>query len=222
MSDTTDDYLKHIYELAQEESPVKTSRLALALDVSAAATTEMVKRLEAQALVEHTKYKGVTLTREGHARAVRVLRRHRLWEVFLQRVLGVPWPELHGHACKLEHATDDRLADLLAGFLGEPEHDPHGNPIPARDGTVTTAEGSTLTSERPGARLVIVRCSDEAPELLAYLAALGLTPGTEIEFVELAPFHGPVTLRVGGELRAIGREAASRLLVRRAEGEGVG
>ncbi|MCC6750941.1 MAG: metal-dependent transcriptional regulator [Deltaproteobacteria bacterium] len=214
-AEVSENYLKCIYQLSLDSSPVKTSRLAEALDLSPAAVTEMLKRLEEQKHVTYRPYRGVALTRRGRERALLVLRRHRLWEVFLYRVLGMPWPEVHEHAERLEHATDDLLANFLDEYLGRPSMDPHGHPIPGRDASIAEVERLRLTSLPAGSRASVVQCSNEDPALLAYLKGLGLVPGARLAVVAHAPFAGPLTLEVEGRSCVLGLEAARTLIVQR-------
>lgn len=209
----SEDYLKQIYELSLDHALVKTSRLAEALEVSPAAVTEMVKRLDGQHLVEYRPYRGVNLTTRGRREALRVLRRHRLWEVFLFKVIRIPWPQVHDYACRLEHCTDDGLANALDEYLGGPAFDPHGDPIPRADGTVEEIDRLRLVALEPGTRARVAQCANENPRLLDYLKSLGVVPGVEIEVVEQAPFNGPLTLRVGDETAVIGLDAARTLIV---------
>ena len=211
---STEDYLKQLYELALDHSPVKTSLLAEALEVSPAAVTEMLKRLQRQGLVNYRPYHGASLSARGRKAALAVLRRHRLWEVFLFRVLEVPWTQIHDHACRLEHGTDDQLADALDEFLQHPRLDPHGDPIPRPDGTVDEIDRLRLSAVEPGSRATIAQCSNENPRLLAYLTSMDLTPGQEVEVLERAPFNGPLTLDVGGSRQVVGLEVAGTLMVR--------
>lgn len=213
-TESIENYLKQIYELSLDQTPVKTSQIASALGVTPAAVTEMLKRLEAHELVSYTPYHGVSLSGRGTARALAVLRRHRLWEVFLFRVLGIPWSRVHDHACRLEHATDDQLADALAEHLGHPRTDPHGDPIPGSDGTVEEIDRQRLTSLEPGASATIAQCADETPGLLTYLQSLELVPGARVTLRDRAPFNGPLTLRVEGAGDVVlGLEAARTLIV---------
>jgi DtxR family Mn-dependent transcriptional regulator len=212
-----DDYLKQIYELALDQTPVKTSQIATALKVSPAAVTEMLKRLESEKFVVHRLYRGVTLTAAGRRRALTVLRRHRLWEVFLHQHLGLPWSGIHAHACRLEHATDDQLTEALDQFLGHPLLDPHGDPIPSPDGSVEEIKRVRLTSLDPGRSAVIARCTDQNPELLAYLKSMDLIPDSTVTVLEKAPYSGTLTVEVRGKERVIGVEAARSLIVRSVE-----
>lgn len=220
-AEVTENYLKHIYHLSLDGGPVKTSQLAAAMELSPAAVTEMIKRLDDQSLVDYEPYHGVSLTEEGQRRALIVLRRHRLWEVFLHEVLHVPWAEVHGHAERLEHATDDVLAKYLDDFLGSPAFDPHGHPIPNHRGEVDEVARLRLTSVKPGAQVEVVQCSNEDPDLLDYLKSLGLVPGTCLCMHGQAPFNGPLTLELAANdsgatpmTCVIGAEAATTLLVR--------
>ena len=209
-----EDYLKEIYELSLDHSPVKTSQIAAALKVSPAAVTEMLKRLEAQRFVAYKPYRGATLTSLGTERALAVLRRHRLWEVFLFKILGIPWSQVHRHACRLEHGTDEQLADALDELLDHPRVDPHGDPIPAADGTMEEIDRTRLSSLDSGAKATVVQCANENPKLLNYLKSLGLVPGTRVELIDKAPFNGPLTLRIDQRSTAVlGVEAARTLIV---------
>jgi DtxR family Mn-dependent transcriptional regulator len=212
-AEPTENYLKQIYELSLDNSPVKTSQIAASMGVSPAAVTEMIKRLESQKMVDYRPYHGVKLTGRGRRRALDVLRRHRLWETFLFKVLGLPWAQVHDHACRLEHGTDDQLAEALDEHLGRPRFDPHGDPIPGPDGEVEEVDRLRLSALEPGTRATIAQCTNENPRLLAYLNSLELTPGVRIELLERAPFNGPLTLQVGSSQKIVGTEVARTLLV---------
>ncbi|MCA9671514.1 MAG: metal-dependent transcriptional regulator [Myxococcales bacterium] len=214
-AEAAENYLKQIYTLSLDHEQVKTSRLATALGLSPAAVTEMLKRLDEQKLVRYRPYRGVTLTAQGRKRALRIVRRHRLWEVFLYRVLAVPWAELHEHAERLEHATSDKLANYLDDYLGNPTVDPHGHPIPTREGSVTESKRVRLSTLDAGSTAVITQCTgDENDELMRYLKSVGLVPGARVQVGERAPFGGPIALQVEGTERMVGAEAARTVLVR--------
>ena len=186
---SVENYLKEIYRLSLDEVPVKTSRLAEALTLSPAAVTEMVKRLSEQELLSYRRYHGVALTDQGRKRALLVVRRHRLWELFLYQVLNVPWPQVHQHAERLEHATDDRLAAYLDRFLGRPTIDPHGHPIPDAEGKVNEIDRLRLDAVPSGTRALILQCTHDGDvELMKYLSRLGLVPGASVTVGERAPF----------------------------------
>ncbi len=207
-------YLKSICELADDSGLVPISALAQRLAVSIVSATEMVHRLVKRELVEHTPYKGVTLTTEGRRRALRVIRRHRLWECFLVEHLGLPWERAHDHACQLEHATCNEVAESLAAFLHEPPTCPHGNPIPDANGHTAIPEDLRLCDWTPGASGEIARIYPESALLLDYLAAHAIKPGAAITFDEVAPFNGPLMVTIAGHTLALGREIAASIYVR--------
>ena len=211
-----EDYLKTIYLLAETEAPVSTSRIAEARAVSPASVTNMVQRLAERELVDYRKHRGVTLTDEGERQALRTIRRHRLLELYLTEALGFRWDEVHDQAELLEHAASDALIDRIAAVLGDPSHDPHGDPIPAKDGTIAAMDDLPLTALAPGERARVSRILDDSNgELLRHLAELGLVPGAAFELLGEAPMNGPLTLRVAGEERVVGRTVASLVRVRR-------
>ena len=207
-------YLKTVCELAAGgEDLVPISALAKRLSVSTVSATEMVHRLCERGLLEHTPYKGVALTREGKQRALRVIRRHRLWECFLFEKLDLPWQAVHDSACQLEHVGGRDVVEALALFLGEPNACPHGNPIPAADGQVSLPDDRRLSELRPGDSGRITRVFPESTLLLDYLAVHQIKPGESILFDEIAPFNGPLMVTVGGQPHALGREIAARIFV---------
>lgn len=210
-----EDYLKTIYGLELEESPVSTSRIAAARDVKPGSATSMVQRLHRLNLVNYEKHYGVTLTDAGRDIALEVIRHHRLVELYLIEALGFGWDEVHEQADLLEHVISEKLEERIAAALNYPEFDPHGDPIPGKDGSVADVQHLPLSKLDPGTRAVVSRIPDDADgELLRYLASLGLTPGQEVAVREVAPFDGPLTLDVDGELRIVGRRVASAVLVR--------
>lgn len=213
MSRSVEEYLQAVYRLQQRGGPVSTTALATHLQVAPASVTGMVRQLDRQGLVDHVPYQGVTLTTAGRQQALRLLRIHRLWELFLTRVLNLPWDQVHHEAHRLEHATSEEVADRLAEYLDHPESDPHGQPIPSRDGTLPDRAAVPLSQVPTGGRVVLVEVPDDDPELLRYLGQLNLCPGAEIEVVVVAPFGGPLTLEMGGGEQAVGRALADQLLV---------
>lgn len=212
-SPAVEDYLKAIYHLSSEGDAVSTSALADRLGVAAGSVTGMLKRLAEQGLVEHTRYYGARLTRDGYHTAVRTIRRHRVLELFLVEVLGYSWDRVHDEAERLEHAASEELVDRMAHVLGEPEHDPHGAPIPSARGELREVRWPTLLDVAPGRTAVLRRVPDEDAAALRYLAELGLTPGTRVTVVDHAPFRGPLRLSIEGEERSIGTELASMIRV---------
>jgi DtxR family Mn-dependent transcriptional regulator len=205
-------YLKTICELEDGER-VAISLIAERMEVSAVSANEMVKRLVEGGLVTHVLYKGVALTDEGRQRALQIIRRHRLWEHFLAERLGLPWEVVHEQACRLEHASDDRLTEALAAYLGDPVTCPHGNPIPDQDGELARPPAAPLSHMAVGERGRIVSILREDTELLDYLAQHDILPDQIVEVESIAPFNGPLTVRVGERSRVLGREAAEHVLV---------
>ena len=204
-----EDYLKTIYVLEQEESPVSTSRIAAARSVKPGSATSMIQRLNRLNLVNYEKHYGVSLTDSGRAIALEVLRHHRLVELYLIEALGFSWDEVHEQADLLEHVISEKLEERIAAALNYPDFDPHGDPIPAKDGSIITVTTQPLAAVETGSRATVSRVPDDADgELLRYLAELGLVPGTEIRVLEIAPFDGPLTLDVAGERVVIGRKAS--------------
>lgn len=209
-----EDYLKTIYMLAQDESPVSTSRIAEARDVKPASATSMIKRLAKLKMVNYEKHYGVTLTQPGEKLALEVIRHHRLIELYLIEALGFSWDEVHEQADILEHVISEKLEERIAAALNYPEFDPHGDPIPARDGTMANVEVERLSTVSSGETVWVRRIIDDAnSELLRYLADMGLVPGTAVTIKTVAPFEGPLTLIVDDEEKIIGRKVAASVLV---------
>lgn len=197
-SSAVEDYAKAIYALERrDDQPVTTTALAERLGVSAASASAMVKRMAGLGLADHEPYRGVRLTPEGTRLALEVIRHHRLLETFLAEHLDVPWDRVHDEAEVLEHVLSEELEERIAAKLGEPTHDPHGDPIPTRDGTIDEGQTRTLDGLQEGDRGVFVRVSDADPEMLRYLAERGIAPGDAFEVVERQPFGGPLFARFG-------------------------
>jgi DtxR family Mn-dependent transcriptional regulator len=213
-TDSMEQYLQTICRLGGEQSPVALSALADHLGISSVSANEMIKKLVARELVTYEPYKGVTLTAEGQTQALRVIRRHRLWERFLADVLGIPWDQVHEEACQLEHATSSLVEEKLAQFLQEPETCPHGHPVAGAD--CCREEGLPLSDLEPGQRAVILRVAENNADMLRYLAELKLRPQAVIEVEDVAPFDGPLTLRIGECRQVIGRQVASQITVQMA------
>ena len=183
-SRAVEDYLKAVYKLQQSEDSVSTTSLAEELGRSAASVTNMVKGLAGQGLLQHTPYRGVRLTAFGEVTALRIIRRHRVLELYLIEKLGFPWDDVHAEAERLEHAASDGLIDRMAQALGEPSVDPHGSPIPTRDGEIMVTEWISLGDLEHGRHGVVREVSDGDGETLRKLAHLGLLPGTRIRLLE--------------------------------------
>jgi DtxR family Mn-dependent transcriptional regulator len=204
MSRAIEDYLKAIYNLAHRGAPVTTGLLAHELGVSAPSVSAMVKRLEDGSLLARPDSRSLHLTDSGERVALRVVRRHRLLETFLARVLDVPWDEVHAEAELLEHALSDRLEERIDAALGHPTHDPHGDPIPPLEGPHEEDWGEALDAAPPGARFRVERVSDRDSAALRYLGGLGMFPGVVVTVEEQAPFGGPRWVRIAGERHPLG------------------
>ena len=213
-----EDYVKTIYSLALEESPVSTSRIAVARSVKPASATSMIQRLARLKLVNYEKHYGVTLTEAGEKLALEVIRHHRLLELYLMEALGFRWDEVHEQADILEHVISEKMEERIAAALNHPEFDPHGDPIPALDGTMAIMDTTALSDMAAGDRVRVARIPDDSnSELLRYLAGLGLVPGAVMRLVEVAPFLGPLTVEVGDGRAVIGRNLADLVLVERVD-----
>ena len=208
-----EDYLKIIYELQREQGKVATSMLADRLGVVPASATGMIKKQASMHLVTHEPYQGVVLTPAGEKIALEVIRHHRLIERYLAEALGVPWDQVHDEAEKWEHVLSEAMEDRIDAMLGYPTTDPHGAPIPARNGTITQPACMRLAGLQPGQSALIVEVSDHDSALLRYLGGLGMYPGTEIRVIDVAPFDGPLTIQLGATEHALGREVASHIFV---------
>ena len=214
LSPVVEDYLKAVWALQQAETPVATSRIADRLGLSAAAVTAMVKRLAEQNLLRHEPYYGVRLTAAGELAALRIVRRHRVLELFLVEVLGYEWDRVHDEAERLEHASSDELIERLARLLGEPERDPHGAAIPSAEGEMDNARYPALSDMQPGESNRVLEVEVEEPEQLRYLGSMDLYPGAEVEVCSKQPFEGPISLVVNGAPQVIAHSLARRIRVR--------
>ncbi len=211
----TEDYLKAIYSIEREQGKVLTSQLAQRLKVTPASTTGMLRKLSQMKLVSYKKYQGVELTNSGRKIALEVIRHHRLLELYLNEIMGVPWDKVHLEAEKLEHAISEELEDRIDQMLGYPTKDPHGSPIPSKSGKVEKSPSASLADLKTGQKALISEVDDEDSELLRYAANLGLFPGESVTVIEVAPYKGPLTLQLKEREVVIGREAAIKILVNR-------
>jgi DtxR family Mn-dependent transcriptional regulator len=173
----------------------------------------MLKKLSNLNLITYQPYQGVELTEAGTKIALEVLRHHRLVELYLAEALGVPWDRVHEEAEKWEHVLSETLADRMDTLLGYPTNDPHGAPIPTRHGDIADPHETRLIDLKPGQSATIAEVSDHDPSLLRYLASKTLYPNTLIELVDIAPFDGPLTVRVGQHEHTLGREVAGHIFV---------
>ena len=213
LSEKMRDYLKAIHSLRGEEERVAVSVVADHLGVAAASVSNMVKRLAELDLVRHTPYKGIDLTEAGEQEALRLIRAHRLIELFLTEIVGLQWDEVHEEAEQLEHAVSDRLVERIAELLGHPAVDPHGDPIPTEEGLVDEETLANLTQLEVGQRAEVRRITAQDPAMLQYLSSLGLTPDKTITVMDKGPFEGPLTLLIDGAQRVIGWKVAREVQV---------
>lgn len=207
------DYLKAIYRLQEEGAP-STKALADALQVTPASATNMIKRLAELELVTHEPYQGVRLTERGELVALEVLRHHRLIELFLVETLGLSWDQVHDEAEVLEHHISEELEARIAEFLGHPEHDPHGDPIPKLNGDIAPVDGRPLVELHNGASGELVRVANQDPEVLRFLGDHGLYPGTSVRIERVDTPAGVVLVEVAGEHVHLGMDVAGSLYLK--------
>ncbi len=212
-----EDYLKTIHELQAYASNVSTSALARRLQVAQASVTGMIKKLAEMKLVAYSRYQGVKLTEAGEKIALEVIRHHRLLELYLAEAMGYSWDQVHEEAERLEHYISEEFEDKIDQFLGRPTVDPHGSPIPTKEGKLPTIGGFSLSDSKVGERLVVRRVSDRDPEKLRYLGKIGIYPQSEIKVMGKAPFNGPIHIQVNNIFHHLGREISDAILVERLE-----
>ena len=213
-SSAVEDYLKAVYALETRlEGPVPTNALAARLGVTPGSVSGMLRRLDDLGLLEHERYRGVTLTDEGRRVALRTLRNHRLLELLLVEMLDVPWDLVHQEAEQLEHHLSDELAERIAAKLGNPEFDPHGDPIPSADLDLTERETRSLEEVDVGETVAFVRVSDTDPAMLRHLAERGIVPGVTLKVTDRQPFGGPLTVRHSAGSHALGGQLAAAMRV---------
>ena len=211
---STEEYLEAIFKLQRGDAPLTVKHLADDLGVSPPSVSEMLGRLRAAGLVATHGEPGITLTHEGDNEGAALVRRHRLSERFLVDYLDMPWDAVHDEACKLEHVLSPEVEARLAKQLGDPRTCPHGHVIPGEDGTLAEDELRPLAEFLAGEEGVIGCIAEEDGELLRYLGSLGLLPDTPVQVESIAPFGGPLLVRVAGSQYALGREVAGKILVR--------
>lgn len=203
---SVEDYLKAIYDLERAGGVGGTNDIAARLQVAPASVSGMVKRLADQGLLHYERYRGVTLTAAGRKAALQTIRRHRIIESYLALVLGYPWDRVHDEAERLEHAASDELVDRMARAIGDPATDPHGAPIPTREGRIADAHRQPLTDCPDGARVTVAGVSDRDAEALRKLGGLGLVPGTRVTVVAHRATQGGVRVTVHGATDADDRD----------------
>lgn len=212
MTPNREDYLKLILELGGDEKKVSNKKIVAGLSISGASVSEMINKLVKEGLVEHSPYQGVQLTPAGLKKASALVRKHRLWEVFLVDHLGYSWNEVHEEAEVLEHVTSPQLEDRLDNYLSHPTFCPHGGMIPQQDQTVHEEERMTLANYSEGTQIRIARVLDEK-ELLDYLMDLGVKIHEEFTITNVAAYEGPITLQNQQKEVSISYKAASTIFV---------
>jgi DtxR family transcriptional regulator, Mn-dependent transcriptional regulator len=213
-SAAVEDYAKAIYSLqGDEKEAVSTTALAERLGVTPASASGMVRKLDEHGLVRHVPYRGVRLTETGERLALEVVRHHRLLETYLARSLDVPWDRVHAEAEVLEHVLSEDLEALIAAKLGNPTHDPHGDPIPSVDLVMPADATRCLTTLEAGDEGTFARVSDADPAMLRYLSQLGITPGARLRVQSKQPFGGPLFVAIGEDVHALGGELAAAMRV---------
>ena len=213
-SPIVEEYLEAIYKLQTPDRPLGTTELGKQLSVSPASASEMADRLEEKGLIDKGREKGITLTRKGAKAALQLIRKHRLSERFLVDVLGMDWKDVHEEACRLEHAISPEVESRLEAFLGNPATCPHGHPIPDRLGRTVETRARRLSTLKKNQKGVISKIEEERRGLLEYLATLGMMPKSTVTVEQVAPFNGPLLVRVNGAGYALGREVAEKIWVK--------
>jgi DtxR family Mn-dependent transcriptional regulator len=210
------DYLKNIYELTDEGKPASTTALALRLGIAPASVTGMVQRLASvkPPLLKYRKHQGVTLTSEGQRAALEVIRHHRLLEAWLVKTLGYSWDEVHGEAEKLEHVISEDFEKRIAAAMGNPQRDPHGEPIPTADLKMPADEATPLSALRPPQTGTILRVKGSDADLLRHLESLGLVPGAEIEVSEFSVFDHNLTVKAGRKSAVLGPNITGKIFIK--------
>jgi DtxR family transcriptional regulator, Mn-dependent transcriptional regulator len=218
LSRTMRDYLTEIYRLSDRgdgrNNYIGTSALADLMDVTAPAVNRMVTKLKENGLLEHEPYQGIRLTDKGQHEALKELRRHRIAEAFLVQVMGFGWHEVHAEADQMSQGISDTVAERMAEMAGNPAYCPHGEPIPGADGELPVIEDVRMSEAPQAVELQITRVRTREADRLEYIAALGLLPGKRLQIIHMAPFNGPIQLKVGGEYRIIGHNLAELIKVK--------
>jgi len=214
-SQSVEDYLKSIYKLQQEveKKGVSTTKLASDIGVSNASVTNMLKRLSEMGFVNYESYYGTRLTKSGEKIALEIIRHHRLLELYLKEMMGYSWDEVHDEAEKLEHHISEQFEDRIAELLNDPEVDPHGDPIPTKDGKMPAVKTRPLSSVDSNRSFVVRRVKNQTPELLRYLEKQGIIPGVKVEVLAKEPFDGPVQLKIENRTTTIGYKIAEDIYV---------
>lgn len=215
LTNAIEDYLKAIYELTLAETPATTNQIAERMGVNPASVTGMLKRLSTSEppLLEYQKHHGAVLTAEGRQVALEIIRHHRLLELYLHEALGYSWDEVHDEADRLEHVISEALEERIASALGNPQHDPHGDPIPSRDLDLPPQAETSLNLLQRGQKAVIQRVRNDDPELLRYLQAIGLVPQARLTVEDRSSFDGNLQLRIDDHTLVLGPRVTAQIFV---------
>lgn len=209
-----EDYLTAIYRNLDDAGEIKPNLLAEKLEISNAAVTDMLRKLSRDGFVDYKKYKSIKLTSDGESYAKNMLRRHRIWEVFLHQSLGMSWDKVHEEAGKLEHSSSDQLINLLDEFLDYPEVDPHGYPIPDKNGKIKKSKSVVSISElNENDTAKIIRVNDDVKNLLSYISKIGITLGKEIFIKDKLEFDGSILIKIDGNEINLSNKIASNIFV---------
>jgi DtxR family transcriptional regulator, Mn-dependent transcriptional regulator len=215
-SSIVENYIKSMYLIQEMHGNVSTTVLSERLNVSPASVTDMLKRLSEEGIINHKRYKGATLTKKGMKLALKILRRHRLWELFLERVLGFEWHELHDEAERLEHCTSDALEAKLASYLGNPTVDPHGHAIPQENGAIAVTDYTELSRIAGGETVTVKRVNDDSASVLKYAAELGIMIDRTLTVKERIEFDGTLRVLIHGKEQLISEKLATCIFVEQA------
>ena len=216
MTHSVENYLKTIYHLSQSSPDgVSTNAIAAMLDTKASSVTDMIKKLAERDLILYQKYQGVVLTESGKMAAKMIVRKHRLWEVFLVETLDFSWDEVHEIAEELEHIKSDKLIEKLSAFLNHPKLDPHGDPIPNSKGEIPTVEKKLLSDVAIGESSICVGVKDTSTSFLKYLDKNGIALGENLEIMSKEEFDGSMVLKVGNQEITISNKIANNLFVKK-------
>ncbi len=213
-TEAMEDYLRAIFEIESRKGKASTSELAKSLGVKPPSVTEMIRRLVDLKLVSRVPYRGVTLTEEGHRRALRIIRLHRLIELYLVKVLNLGWDKVHDEAHKLEHVISEEIADRMDEALGYPEFDPHGSPIPSADGKLRKPSSTDLSNVEAGMSVLVQEVADRDSRLLGYLESIGVLPGARLRIIDRQEFAGQLEIDLDGSVFALGMKAANQIRVK--------
>lgn len=218
-SEQIENYLKNIYKLSSNDGKVTTSSLSEKLQISPASVSEMIKKLAEEGTLTHTPYKGVELTEEGKLLALRIIRKHRLWEMFLVQVLHFGWDEIDDEAERFEHIMSDKMEEKIDHVLGHPSIDPHGDPIPSKDGVITCSMSYPMAEAHEGATVRVLRVSDENSEMLQYVSSIGISLHREILIRQKMNFDNSLLVRIGDRDVNISSTIAANIFVENAGGD---